>query len=183
MSTSQQIFAVFFAVLWGTAANAWPKWKPFHWTFFLHSRRVARRVLWSFFMLNIVPISYFVWIMVRGLNRCPDGSATDWRSVLPGVIPAFAMFGFYRLWIAGIELRPKLFYYSDYAEMRTEGKEDLIGVDPTIEEDPHATGPAPLRLKPKWWWANALFGIIYILFGISYRAAALLIPWLMQTRC
>lgn len=163
LNVSQQFFLVFFAIFWGTAANAWPKRKPFHWTFVLYSWRVAGRVVWSIVGLNIAPVLFFSCTL-QELGQKAAASTVGWPAVALGVTPAFAVFGLYRLWIAGIELCPTAFYYRDESEMIARGKYDLRGVDPTITE---------LTLRRKWWWANALFGVVYI-------AVAALVPRLFR---
>lgn len=156
MNVSQTIFVVFFAVFWGTTANAWPKWKPFHWTFLTYSGRVASRILWSVVMLNILPVLFFAWMLQRlGGQTAP--SIIGWASVMSGVISAFAVFGLYRLWIAGIELCPTVFYYQSLDDLRAQRKDDLSNVEPTI---------GSLNLKPKWWWANVLWGVMYIVVAV-----------------
>ena len=146
MNPSQTIFAVFFAIFWGTAANAWPKWKPFHWTFVIGNRRVAARVAWSVLALNVAPVVAFGYAM-QELGVA--GSSVDWRTTIRGVIPAFAIFGIYRMWIAVVELLPDVFYYSDRDQASE--KPHLIGIDPTQEI---------LKIEDgcRRWWANLLFG-------------------------
>lgn len=156
MTTSQQIFVVFFAIFWGTSANAWPKWKPFHWTFFFYSKRVARRVVWSLAMLNIVPALFFGYTLVQ-LGRHPAQTAVGGLEIVAGVVPAFAVFGIYRIWMAVIERWPAGFYYRDHSEQEKE-KPDLKKVEPTFTE---------LYLNPKRWWVNLLFGAIYVVVAIA----------------
>ena len=149
MNNSQQIFLVFFAIFWGTSANAWPKWKPFLWTFFCVSSRVSLRVLWSTLMLNVVPIVYFT-CMLRHLKGEVYGDP-----MLAGVIPAFAIFGFYRFWIGIMEIRPALFYYKDNNEMRRLKKSRLVNAEPTMKELHFA--------NVRWrWWRNVFFGLLYV---------------------
>jgi len=132
MNFSQQIFMVFFAILWGTSANAWPRWKMFHWTFFLRSSRIRRRVLWSVLVLNVIPVAYFACVLQRLGQVSTRG--LDTPTILFGLIPAFAVFGLYRLWFSLVERVPKFFYYEDDNEMRSEKKDYLIGPEPTIED-------------------------------------------------
>jgi hypothetical protein len=101
MSASQELLVVFFAIFWGTAANAWPRWKPFSWGS-IGPSRVNARLAWSFLMLNFVPVLFFGCALLRldGKAQAP----VDWCSILSGIVPAFAIFGIYRIWLAG--LRP-----------------------------------------------------------------------------
>jgi len=133
MNAAQQIFLVFFAIFWGTAANAWPRWKAFNWALVLSSRRVRQRVVLSSIVLNVIPVIYFILIL-RHLN----GSIHEDRFrtfssasgiVLPAILPSFAVFGLYRLWIAVVEFRPGWFYYKDDKEMA----DDMMRCDVSFE--------------------------------------------------
>jgi hypothetical protein len=156
MTTSQQIFLLFFAIFWGTSANAWPKWKPFHWPFFFYSKRVAARVLWSLVMLNIVPVIFFTCILMR-LGTPSHTSIVSLREVLTGIVPAFAFFGIYRIWMAVIERWPSAFYYKDHSEQKKD-KPDLECVEPTTTE---------LYLNPKRWLVNLCVGVAYVAIAIA----------------
>jgi hypothetical protein len=150
LNVSQQIFLVFFAIFWGTLANAWPKRKPFHWPFVLYSCRVAARVALSVLMLNVVPVLYFGWVLME-LGRAANHPVVVWCDVVAGATPAFGIFGFYRIWIAFTEFSPPRFYYWDRAE-QARRRPNLQGADPTIE-----------KLYP--WrapWMNLMFGVIYV---------------------
>jgi hypothetical protein len=157
MTTTQQIFVIFFAIFWGTTANAWPHWKPFHWTFLFYSWRVCGRVLWSMLVLNVAPVFVFGWALMK-LGR--DGAQTvlGWNEILSGIVPAFAVFGIYRIWIAGIELYPSAFYYDDDAEQEKDHPE-LKGSDPTIKG---------LKLSGKRWFINLLFGSVYVIVAVMF---------------
>jgi hypothetical protein len=63
LNVAQTLFAVFFAIFWGTSSNAWPKWKPFNWPLVFSSWRVARRVGLSVVLLNVAPVLYFACIL------------------------------------------------------------------------------------------------------------------------
>lgn len=153
MNSMQSIFLIFFAIFWGTVCAAWPKWKPFHWTFVFYSRRVALRALWSFALLNVVPLAYIILAYLR-LSAVQSDSVLSVRHLMMSIVPAFAIFGIYRIWIGTIELVPSLFYYRDNDEISNMGKADLVDVDPTWASD--------IKLRPHWWWANILFGVVYV---------------------
>ena len=153
MNTMQSIFLIFFAIFWGTVCAAWPKWKPFHWTFVFYSRKVALRALWSFAFLNIAPLAYIVLAYFR-LSAVRSDSVITIRHLMMSIVPAFAIFGIYRIWIGIIELVPSLFYYRDRDEISNMGKTDLAGIDPTWAGD--------IKLCPRWWWANVAFGVVYV---------------------
>jgi hypothetical protein len=162
LNVAQQLFLVFFAIFWGISANAWPRWKPFQWTFVFWSPRIAARVGAAFLLLNIGPIAYFA-IVIQRLDRM---SATSllWKMVLAGVLPAFAVFGFYRLWIAVIEQSPKTFYY-DAADLKTLHEGLLEGPEPTIDI-------LHLGKSQKWWWSN-------LFWAATYLTAALGAAWIL----
>jgi len=168
LNTPQQIFLVFFAIFWGTSSGAWPRWKMFHWPLFYYSRQVRCRILLSIVLLNVVPLLYFVLIMylLRG-NVQDDPFSTLYSAyyyVLPVVLPAFAVFGFYRFWIGIVELWPLRFYYeSDYKMRQALTNHHMAGVEPTIYS-------LKLRNWTRWW--NLSFGVVYVgvptglLFGV-----------------
>jgi hypothetical protein len=166
MNTSQQIFVVFFAIFWGTSSNAWPRWKPFQWTLVPFSCRIFLRVAVSFAMLNVIPVLYFICIL-RKLGGSIDVDALSsfpgtCGVVLPAVVPAFAVFGFYRIWISAIEFCPAWFYYRNDAELdhafqgRDIAPRAEARVDPTIES---------LNVKDWTWWVNGLAGGLYVLLA------------------
>jgi hypothetical protein len=84
-------------------------------------------------VLNVIPVIYFILIL-RHLN----GSIHEDRFrtfssasgiVLPAILPSFAVFGLYRLWIAVVEFRPGWFYYKDDKEMA----DDMMRCDVSFE--------------------------------------------------
>lgn len=173
LNVPQQLFAIFFAIFWGTSSNAWPKWKPFHWTLVLYSGRVRCRVVLSVFVLNVIPVLYFALILCMLSGKVSaDVFSSFWstcRVVAASIVPAFAVFGFYRLWIGIVECRPSCFYYSkdniETALPECDVKGLNIGeyIEPTIES---------LCLKK---WA----AVPNLIFGIAYIAVAVLWPMLL----
>jgi len=165
MNVPQQLFAIFFAIFWGTSSNAWPKWKPFHWTLLLHSGRIFCRTVLSLVILNVFPVLFFVWMLGKLGGLIPDDALSSfgstWRVVVPAIVPAFAVFGFYRLWVGLIEIKPELFYHAkdkingDFAPRNVTGPNGEDFIEPTIES---------LGLEGKDWSAgpNLLFAATYI---------------------
>ena len=149
MNVSQQIFTIFFAIFWGNIGNALPRWKAFHWTYFRHDRRVCCRIFWSFAILNVLPVLLLAYVFL--LLGSHDQKVIDWIDVIVGVIPAFSIFGIYRLWMAGVEFRPTWFYYQKEQDQPCvfDGVED-----PTIER---------LGIRHDNWIRNFLPALIYLL--------------------
>lgn len=81
--------------------------------------RIWPRILLSWLTLNILPLAYLVWTIYRlGPNKtahlgpvAPEAPMFSVPGVLSGVILAFAIFGFYRLWLAVVTTCPKRFYF------------------------------------------------------------------------
>ena len=97
-------------------SNVQPRWKAFHWPVFFSREfpTVKKRVLLSCFWLNLVPVVYFLMVVHR-LHSASLSEKTDADAlglVIYGVVPAFAIFGFCRLWLATAEWRPRTFYGS-----------------------------------------------------------------------
>ena len=163
MNIAQQLFAVFFAIFWGTASNAWPRWKPFHWPFVWEHSQVLCRVLLSILLLNLFPIGYFAIVLAwLGQGGPTDGNLyylAVLREVLRGVSPAFAVFGFYRMWFGIIESRPSLFYLTDKT-LPPELKE----IEPTSDT---------LNIGHRWWCMNVGVGLVYVLLP-------LVVVWLLR---
>lgn len=95
--------------------------------------------------MNVAPIVFLVLAFYCLKNGSPDGSPSQWglwttvRLLLAGVLPAFAIFGFYRIWMGMVELMPRVFY-----ESKTQQSNDLKDIEPTIEE-------LHLNHPHKWW--------------------------------
>src|SRR5437870_760073 len=107
LNVMQTIFLVFFAIFWGGIFNAQVRWKAFHWSLFRFGPAL-RRTLVSFLILNILPIVFFLFAMWALAKPIP--SDVRLFQYLRAVVPAFAIFGFYRIWLGVIEIWPKTFY-------------------------------------------------------------------------
>ena len=157
MNETQNIFIVFYAIFWGTAANAQPRWKAFQIPLLFRFKQVRHRVALSFLLLNIVPILYFGWTMWMLSGSLLSIQSWNISSiallVLHSVIPAFPTFGFYRMWIGVIELNPYFFYLPTDQDV-PEG----FGVsEPSVEQLKIQTRVGPL---------NILYASLYILAGL-----------------
>lgn len=159
LNTTQQIFTLFYAIFWGVTVSAQSKWKAFHFTFFMRKCQVTLRIILSIILLNIIPILYFTKILMI-LNNCKSNILSP-SLIFKGIIPAFAILGFYRIWISIIEFFPTLFYRIDDENGLYPSKD----VEPTLE-----SLNIPLDNNHiKSACMNLLFGLIYII--ISYLVA------------
>ena len=154
MNETQQLFAVFFAIMWGTAANAQPRWKAFQYPL-LFLKEVKWRVCLSILILNILPLLYFgivLWCL-RGNsidNKCWTISILI-KIVCGSILPAFAPFGFYRFWISCVERKPSKFYREDETEALPSS------IEPTIKS---------LGLNSIYSNSNLIAATIYLAIGI-----------------
>lgn len=116
MNTSQQIFALFYAIMWGTLANVFPKWKAFDWALvtkrYCYHHAFSRGIL-SLLILNVFPIGYFILVFLQ-LGECQwELKGTFWIKViklLVVMIQPFFLFGIYGYWVSIIKKLRKRFY-------------------------------------------------------------------------
>ena len=161
MNVTQTIFTVFFAIFWGTAWGALPRWKAFQWPLVFAVKQVRHRLVLSILVLNVCPLAFF-GLALWGLSG-PNYDVICWnlctvvKLILHGVVPAFATFGFYRLWLGIVELNPRLFYVRNRSELPQRYRQ--IRGEPTIHSLrlPGVTGPL-----------NLLFAFVYI--GVASAA-------------
>lgn len=120
MTIPQQIFMVFFAIFWGIQGNAQPRWKAFDlgnsW-----DATTRQRACISFLLLNIVPIIYFLfvfWLFGHRLWQIRTWASWDVLLILPPIIAALGIFGFYKLWMGIVQLRNNHFYGSHFDRQR-----------------------------------------------------------------
>lgn len=174
LSTEQQVFMLFFAIIWGAVANVQPRWKAFQTSLFFQVPVARNRVLLSVAVLNVLPLVFFGYAL-WALAGHPD---TSWARpfsapahlVVHGIIPAFAVFGFYRLWLGIVELWPTCFYAATTAEVDLKYRH----WEPTFRNcatTPLQEGCPTVDLGPDTGWPNLFFAGLYIL-------AAAVAPWL-----
>jgi hypothetical protein len=147
----QSIFALFFAIFWGGIMSVTPRWKMFQ-PVFTHIHIVARFLL-SFFLLNVLPIVFFVYEFQKIRNICGD----TWVELLASVFPALTIFVFYRLWMAAVEFCPTCFYQNAHA--RALESEAIRMVEPSIESLNVNHG-----LGCRW---NVVAAMIYAVVGLG----------------
>ncbi len=142
MTTTQEIFVVFFAIFWGAVFSVQSRWRMFQ--PLVRYPHVLRRLSLSILLGNVVPILFFVWIFFR-LKDTPGETVFQ---ILAGVLPAFGIFGFYRLWMGIVEFAPRAFY-----ESKAKQHLELKDIDPTIEE---------LHVGHRFkGWPNLIFAVVY----------------------
>jgi len=166
MNDYQILFLIFFAIFWGTMVTALPRWKPFQWPLFLRFRPATWRVLLSVVTFNIIPLVY-VAMMIDILSQSTV-KLSGCQLVLRGVVPAFAAFGFYRLWLGVVEIFPNLFLAKEENEVKQYKPEnDSVPVEPY---------QGMFKLTP-------INGILNVIYAIVYIGVALLTPLLMNLYC
>lgn len=155
MTTTQSIFVLFFAIFWGAVFNVQGRWRMFQ--PLVRYPHVLRRLTLSIFLGNVVPIIFFAWIFFR-LRDAPGTSPVNWSfletlsQIVAGVLPAFGIFAFYRLWMAMVEFFPRAFYESEATQ-----HSELKCIDPTIEE---------LHVDHTFkGWHNLVFAALYFVIA------------------
>jgi len=162
LNSCQQTFMVFYAIFWGATFNVLTKYKAFQFPLMWEFPRVMNRVLLSFLFLNILPIIYFGFII--WITSFLSYEITILTIILTGVIPAFGIFGFYRLYLGIIELSKSTFYYLQADKHLSEYKclEPIIG-----NNKDEARNPNHISLGDKESGIqNIIWALIYINFGI-----------------
>ena len=153
MTTSETVFAVFFAIFWGSIMNVSGRWKMFQ-PFIWHGR-IFRRFALSFVVMVVLPVWYFA-VEYQYLNRVPLNSTWD---VARAVLPALFIYVFYRVWMVVVGCLPTVFYW-----MPTEPVPNyrLRRIDPSPEDlglPPYGYGP----------WGNVFATVFYI--GVALGGA------------
>lgn len=164
MNEIQSVFAIFFAIFLGTIANVQPRWKAFNWPLLFlmpHGSRafIRRRLVLSFALLNLAPVVFFgfgLWMLIGdGTEAKYWTGKTVLSVVLHGVVPAFAAFAFYRLWLACVEFAPTLFYVLKQENLPPDLQSQCPPViEPSIDQ---------LNLTSRASCANLFFGFAYLI--------------------
>jgi hypothetical protein len=123
-----RVFVVFYAIGWGMLANVLPRWKAFDTGRFCVADRqdrrwVQNRLVWSLLWLTLMPALYFAgWLVFFG--PYPTWHLTSWgfRSfalVFSAALAAWLPpFGFYRIWVSGVQRCAKCFYPLDWEDCK-----------------------------------------------------------------
>jgi hypothetical protein len=150
LNIPQQIFTLFYAITWGTAANSQPRWKAFAWGAIRADIPSMWRAWLSVFLLNLCPLAYFVSVL-GWLSGETIWNTTAWWKIFVSILPAFAPFGFYRIWSSVVQHWSEV-YYGRFPERKVPWKQ--IGID--LESN---------DLDPRWAFGNFFWGAVYVLFG------------------
>jgi hypothetical protein len=172
----QTVFMLFYAIFWGSVANVQPRWKAFQWPLFFKLPQVRCRAMAALFFLNVLPLCFFAYGMWALHGRGPTKYAPLGGSlhyVIRGVVPAFAVFGLYRFWLAVVELHPDCFYASDrckldkkYWYVEPTYRLGAIGPEKTPGDTPIVDRDTPIvDLVSDAGWMNLGFGSLYVLIG------------------
>jgi hypothetical protein len=112
---------------------------------------------------------YLVLILWE-LNRAGDLKNNAWtlcmtaKLFVRGVIPSFAPFGFYRVWLSVIEAFTQTCYYTKEELENTE----KLKIWKPVNDGAHIIEPSAesLNIKKEAACYNLLFGMLYIIAGI-----------------
>lgn len=122
MNDVQTVFALFFAIFLGTVANVQPRWKAFNWPMLgrkvlppVQRARVRNRLLLALACFDVAPVLYFAFALC--ILKGDAATHTIPQIVLHGVVPAFAAFAFYRLWLSAVEYKPAKYYCAQQVDL------------------------------------------------------------------
>jgi hypothetical protein len=159
------VFMAFYAIFWGATFNVQGRWKPFQLPLF-GLKKVRNRVMLSYGILMLLPIIYFAIILCITRHICVETNVLN--IVILGVVPAFGIFGIYRLWVGLIELfQDSFYYYKDKIDIKYMHVEPAIGQNDGAERDNDCI-----------YLGDKKSGIANILWASGYIAFGILIPLL-----
>jgi hypothetical protein len=168
----QQTFMLFFAIFWGTIASVQGRWKAFQLPLVGRVPVVNCRVCLSFLFLNLFPLMFFAYCIAvltkAGVSARPYIAGL--QLVINGVLPAFAVFGFYRLWLGTVEKWPDSFYAKARDPKCLDKK--YWHVEP-IYSNQHQEGTGEPCVNIGIDSANR-----NIIWAIGYISVGLIAPWL-----
>ena len=114
LNMSQTVFALFYAIVWGTLANAWPRWRAFDLSLAKNKEErpsIFWRWLLSFFLLNICPMLLFIliFIVLRGWQLCGQNMIIAGK-LLVIMLQSLTLVGIYWIWIGILQTYRSKFY-------------------------------------------------------------------------
>lgn len=160
----QTVFMLFYAIFWGAIANAQPRWKAFQWPLISKMPQVKHRVWTAVLVLNVLPLCFFAYGMWALCGRGPTTATPLTGSlhyIIRGVVPAFAVFGIYRVWLAILELNPSYFYAADPIQIDKKYRH----VEPTYRHRLVSRKGPVVDLGEDAGWGNFRAGLIYVLLA------------------
>ena len=97
MSTTGQIFTLFFAVIYGALFTISDRWRPF---FMSHkSQEGIRRIFLSLIFFGVIPVIYFVFTFFVLAKTVSDGTFSSILSPLAAVLFVMPLGAFYLIWL------------------------------------------------------------------------------------
>lgn len=157
MNDSQTVFALFFAIFWGSIMNVSGRWRMFQ-PFVWHGR-IACRFSLSLMVMLVLPVTYFA-LEYQCLKGISLGSVWD---VARAVLPSLFIYVCYRVWMAVVGTFPRWFYW-DRGDAVPNFR--LRSIDP----HPKKLGLPPHGYGPLGNWVAA----------VCYLWLALRGPWLVS---
>ena len=164
MNDYQTLFSIIFGIYFATSVATSGRFAPFDTSAALAGDwRALLRLLLALLLLNILPFSYFLWVL--GCLDTESGSITsDLRHSFAILLASLGGFGFYRLFIGAVMLRRckqrKLyFFYTDPADRISERLKRAAECR-RPPEDAVVYGP----------WLNGMGGVLWLsicLLGFS----------------
>lgn len=150
-NAAQTVFALFYAIMWGSLANVWPRWRAFDWALIKRPEdRALYRCLLSVALLNLCPIVFFIFALLWLRNCTLQGCSVriGWTLFVVMLQP-FAEVGFYWLWISFVQWRSKWFYPDSVC-------------DPQRKDDRYK-GLSKDDLSSEFAALNCVIGLLYVI--------------------
>jgi hypothetical protein len=178
LNTYQSIFILFFAIFWGLISNVQPRWKAFQFPLICAVGLrwiVLRRVALAVVVMNFLPIAYFAFALWMLRDKAAPPAWPTLAIVARGVLPAFAIFGMYRIWLGIVEFQPQWFYRANIVQVPAEYRH----VEPTFrhrlerrsvgdkkEDGPIEGGPV-VDVAEGAWIGNFVAAGVYIVVAVA----------------
>lgn len=166
LNVPQQVFVVFFAVMWGAIHNVMGRWQAFDTGRLPRDSFAARRFALATAMLSVAPVVVFAFI-IGVLLRDDIWEIKGWDTfaffkILAAALPSLTLLGFYRFWLCAVQLRPRWFYHPTW---RLDWSELYPNLRPTRD------------LEAEAGWPNFRFGLYYLFGPILLPRALAEVPF------
>ena len=119
MNEAQTIFTLFYAIYFATTVGLTRPYDPFDTAAVFKGDKIALvRLGFSLFLLNVIPLIYFVWIYTNWLETYSLTSVTFWGALgkfLLLLVFSLGGFGFYRMFcgVMFVKCNGKLVFYQE----------------------------------------------------------------------